>query len=172
MTDFIVRDDIFAEPLADVLVNPVNCQGVMGAGLAVEFKRRWPEMFADYKFDCELGLLEPGALHLWSAGDPPVIVNLPTKVEWQTRSAFVDVAAGVAALREILSEDDLVLEGATLPPDAPGFVGGTSRPARTVAVPALGCGLGGLDWALVEPMIRKYLDGLDVEVWLFPPRES
>lgn len=144
-----VQGDIFDSPV-DIRVNTVNCVGVMGAGVALAFKRRYPEMFKDYKRDCRSGLVRPGRMHVWKSLEGVWIINFPTKRDWKEPSRYEDIDAGLDDLRQYL--------------DSVGPV--------TVALPALGCGNGGLDWARVSGMIREKLDGLNAHVYVFEPSAS
>ena len=137
--------DMF-EGTYDVMVNTVNCVGVMGKGVALEFKKRFPDMFRAYKEDCSKGEVVPGKLHVW-VGWTETIVNLPTKRHWRDGSRYEDVEVGLVALREYLA----------------------SRGAVTVALPPPGCGNGGLDWKVVKGMVSKHLDGLDASITAFEP---
>ena len=141
-----LRGDLFAAPV-DCLINPVNCVGVMGKGLAREFKRRYPAMFASYQEACRAGRLRPGRLHIWQAPDGARIVNFPTKRHWREPSRYQDIEAGLDALRGYLE---------------------AQGPVR-VAVPPLGCGLGGLDWERVKDMIGRKLEGLTAQILIFEP---
>ncbi len=136
----------------DALVNTVNTQGVMGKGIALQFKRAWPAMFKDYAAACKRGEVTPGRMHVWPTGSltgPRYIINFPTKRHWREPSRLDDIEAGLAALAEIVRE-----------------LGITS-----IAVPPLGCGNGGLSWADVEPRIVGSMAPLagNVEVRLFAP---
>jgi O-acetyl-ADP-ribose deacetylase (regulator of RNase III) len=120
----------------EALVNPVNCVGVMGKGLALQFKIAYPDAFREYVKACRDGELEPGRVQVVEAGRPTgprFIVHLPTKRHWRERARLADVAAGL---------DALVAEVAR-------------RQIRSIAMPALGCGLGGLAWADVRPLIER-----------------
>lgn len=141
--------DIF-ESSAEALVNPVNCVGVMGKGLALAFKRRFPEMFREYAAVCKAGELVPGTLHVWrGSGAGPMVINVPTKRHFRSKSKLEDVEAGLVALRETALELGL----------------------RSVAVPALGAGLGGLRWSEVRPRIVATFEGVEgLEVELFEPQ--
>jgi uracil-DNA glycosylase family 4 len=135
---------------ANIRVNPVNCVGVMGAGLAGEFKRRYPVMFAAYKEACAENDLRPGKLHIYIDPDGgPTIVNFPTKRHWQNKSRMEDIDAGLIALREYLR----------------------FHVGSVVVIPAIGCGLGGLVWAVVFELIKTKLDDLHCDVRVFPPME-
>lgn len=139
-----LRGDLFALPV-DCRINPVNCVGVMGKGLALQFKLRYPAMFASYQEACRAGRLRPGQLHIWQAPDGTRIINFPTKRRWREPSRYEDIEAGLNALRSYL-------EGQ-----------GTVR----VAVPPLGCGLGSLNWDRVKAMIQRKLEGLPAQILVF-----
>lgn len=131
----------------DVLVNTVNCVGVMGAGLALQFRRRFPLMHDRYREECRLGLVRPGRMNPHLEGTV-LILNFPTKDHWRDPSRYEWIAEGLVSLRAWLSVQD----------------GGSSA-----AIPPLGCGLGGLDWKVVRPMILEVMDGLDMEVCIYGP---
>ena len=134
----------------DALVNPVNCVGVMGKGLARQFRDAWPAMFRAYATACASGEVVPGRMHVWATGEaqPRFVVNFPTKRHFRSRSRLLDVDAGLEDLVRVVCE----------------------REVRSLAVPALGAGLGGLDWSEVRPRIVRALEPLDADVWLFEPR--
>ena len=143
-----VTGDIFDQP-ADVLVNPVNCVGVMGRGLALQFKRRYPAVFRAYRQACRDGELCPGRVLLLPTGSdrPRAIAHFSTKRHWRDPSRIEDIDAGLCHLAT------------------------TIRRLRvpSIAVPPLGCGLGGLDWHTVRPLIAARLHGLDCAVAVFEP---
>jgi O-acetyl-ADP-ribose deacetylase (regulator of RNase III) len=141
--------DLFDTP-ADVRINTVNCVGVMGAGVALAFKTKYPEMFRTYQNDCKAGRVKPGFLHIWRSPDGERIVNFPTKRHWRQPSRYDDIEAGLKALREYLAKLGHV----------------------RVVLPALGCGHGGLDWGKVAEAIRVHLADLDAEITVFPPTSS
>lgn len=136
---------------ADALVNTVNTVGVMGKGIALQFKRRFPAMFKDYERAAKSGQLKLGQMHVWSTetlDGPRYVINFPTKGHWRSRSKLHDIEAGLADLRRVVLELKL----------------------SSIAVPPLGCGHGGLSWAQVEPLISKGLADLPgVDVRLYPP---
>lgn len=136
------------ESSATVLVNPVNTVGVMGAGLALAFRQKYPAMFADYAAACRRSELSAGGLHLWQSPSGTWVVNLATKQHWKAPSRLEWVEEGLARLATWLQ---------TLPPDT------------TVAVPALGCGLGNLKWEEVEPRIVHHLLPLSQRVEVYAP---
>lgn len=144
-----VKGDMFDYP-ADIRVNTVNCVGVMGAGVALAFKQRYPEMFKDYQRDCKNGRVTPGTMHVWKSLTGSWIINFPTKRDWREPSRYEDIESGLDDLRSYL--------------DTVGPV--------TVALPALGCGHGGLDWERVSRTIREKLNGVNAHVLVFEPAAS
>lgn len=146
MLKFIKQGDIFTSK-AQAICNAVNCVGVMGGGLAAHFKRRYPEMFADYAKYCAEKKLKPGGIHVWTPKTPPCIFNVATKDDWLQNSLYEWVADG---LKNIAYEAH--------------YLG-----IPSIAVPALGCGLGGLEWDRVKKLIEEadaqHWQGLDVEVY-------
>lgn len=133
----------------DALVNAVNTVGVMGKGIALQFKRAYPENFKDYKASCDRGEVTVGRMHVHEverAAGLGFVINFPTKRHWRAPSRIEDIASGLVALRDEIVE----------------------RGIRSIAVPPLGCGNGGLPWHEVEPMIRQALGtipGVEVRVW-------
>lgn len=134
---------IFTSP-ADVLVNTVNTQGVMGKGIALEFKKLFPEMFREYQRNCELGLLKPGVLMFYRTPGKSVL-NFPTKTSWRRPSKVEYIEIGL---------DTFVKSYANLN-------------IQSVAFPRLGCGNGDLDWeGQVKPLMESYLSGLPIRVFI------
>lgn len=141
--------DLF-ESGADVLTNPVNCVGVMGKGLALEFRRQFPVAHRAYQQACATGRLALGCTVL--VDDPAGrVLLLPTKHHWRQASRVEDIRAALADLAR----------------QAAGWSGVIS-----IAIPALGCGLGRLDWAVVRPLIVEALQHLPLWVMLYPPHEA
>ena len=136
---------------AEALVNTVNCVGHMGKGIALQFKQAYPDNFHAYQKAVKAGLVRPGAMFVFETGrylNPRFIINFPTKRHWRGKSRLEDISSGLLALVEEIE----------------------SRGIRSIAVPPLGCGNGGLDWKVVGPMIRDALAQLsNVEVILYPP---
>lgn len=145
----LTSGDMF-ERAADIRINTVNCVGVMGAGVALAFKQRYPEMFREYARLCKAGQMRPGRMHVWKPLDGDWIVNFPTKRDWREPSRYEDIDAGLADLRAYLKQVAPV----------------------SVAIPALGCGHGGLEWDRVRPMIEAALEGIEGEFWLYEPSSS
>lgn len=135
----------------EALVNPVNCVGVMGRGLALEFKRAFPAAFREYKRACAAGEVRPGHMHTVATGQhvgPRFVINFPTKRHWKNASQMEDIEAGLVALVAEVRRHGL----------------------QSIAVPPLGCGLGGLDWNDVRPRIeRAFADVPDVRALVFAP---
>lgn len=141
----VVNGDLFDVP-ADIRVNAVNCVGVMGAGIALTFKKRYPEMFRAYQATCEAGALGIGQLHVWKT-NAAWIINFPTKQHWRHQSTYTDIAKGLIALHDYLAKQGDVL----------------------VTIPALGCGKGGLTWPSVSEMMKRALQDLPAEIMIFEP---
>lgn len=142
-----VKGDIFKSP-AQVLTNTVNCAGVMGKGVALEFKNRYPQMFGDYKVKCDQGKVKPGQPYLWE-DDSAQVLNFPTKRSWRDNSLLQDVEDGLKYLAGSYEQMGI----------------------QSIAMPALGCGLGGLKWSEVQPLIMKYLGALpDLDVYVYEPQ--
>lgn len=135
------------ESRAETLVNTVNCVGVMGKGVAEQFKRRFPAMFADYKARCERGEVRLGEPYLFRDLSGVRIINFPTKDHWRSPSRLAEVERGL---------DHLVAHAAEW---------GVS----SLAMPPLGCGNGGLEWSEVGPLIFSKLADLPIEVELYAP---
>lgn len=146
----MMKGDLFTAR-ADALVNPVNTHGVMGKGLALEFKRRYPRNFVAYKAAFERGELEVGRMLSVSTGtlEPRYIVNFPTKQHWRNPSKLEYVEQGLVALVQEIQRLEL----------------------KSVALPALGCGLGGLEWDAVLALIQRNLELLEgVTIEVYPPQ--
>lgn len=137
---------------AEALVNPVNCVGVMGAGLALQFKQAHPAMFEAYRVACQVGQVRPGRVFVHREAMPAgtrYIINFPTKRHFREPSRIEDIDAGLGDLARVVRELGI----------------------RSIAIPALGCGLGGLRWAEVRSMIEYAFAGVpDVRVLLYGPR--
>lgn len=139
----IYRRTSIMESSAQTLVNTVNCVGVMGKGIAKEFRDRNPEMFASYKNICEKGLLTPGKLWLWQ-GSENWVLNFPTKIHWKNPSKIEWIEAGLQKFAKTYA----------------------SRGIKEISFPRLGCGNGGLDWSEVRPMMEHYLAPLSIPIFI------
>lgn len=136
---------------AEALVNTVNCVGIMGRGIALQFRNAFPENFKAYETACKHDEVQPGRMFVFDAGPrntPRYIINFPTKRHWRGNSRMADIESGLEAM-----------------------VGEVRRLSiRSIAIPPLGCGLGGLKWAEVRPRIEAALMTLpDVHAVLFEP---
>lgn len=148
-----VEGDLFAAEV-DALVNTVNCVGVMGKGIALQFKRHYPDVFKSYEEACKRGDVRIGKMHVVATNrleGPRYVVNFPTKKHWRHPSQLEYVEQGLANLKEVIREFGM----------------------KSIAIPPLGAGSGGLDWSRVEPLIVEQLSDLaDVSVKLFAPSVS
>jgi O-acetyl-ADP-ribose deacetylase (regulator of RNase III) len=126
------KGDIF-DCKADALANPVNCAGVMGKGLALLFRQRFPGNFNFYKRACQIDqTVKPGKVLVFANPGCPAIVNFPTKRHWRDASRLEGIEAGLADLVSVMPAFEI----------------------ESMAVPPLGCGLGGLDW----PKVRRLME--------------
>jgi O-acetyl-ADP-ribose deacetylase (regulator of RNase III) len=136
---------------AEALVNTVNCVGVMGKGVALQFKQAYPENFRQYERACRDKKVRPGQMFIVPTGkdtNPKYIINFPTKRHWKGKSKLEDIRSGLEAL-----VDDVQRLG-----------------IRSIALPPLGCGNGGLEWSDVEPLIEAAFAWMpEVQVIVFPP---
>jgi len=137
---------------AEALVNTVNCVGFMGKGIALQFKKAHPDNYDAYKKACDAGEVQPGRMFIYETGsmiNPRYIINFPTKRHWKGKSHLEDVRAGLKTLNEEVRKLNI----------------------KSIAVPSLGCGLGGLQWSVVRPLIEKtFTDLPNVKVLLFEPQ--
>ena len=137
----------------EALVNPVNTVGVMGKGLALRFRNRFPANFRAYAAACASGEVQAGRVFVFQMpfpASPRWIVNLPTKRDWRADSLLGDIEAGLDDLKRVITELEI----------------------RSIAIPALGCGLGGLEWSEVEPLIVDRFSKGTVKVVLFGPQQD
>ena len=130
----------------------MNYIGFIGRGIALQFRKAFPDNFKAYKHVCDRKQLHPGQVFLYDLGrlEPPrYVINVPTKRHWKSKSKLEDIQAGLEALiREI-----------------------RIRGIRSVAIPPLGCGLGGLDWDVVRPMVEEAFASLpEVHVEIYEPK--
>jgi O-acetyl-ADP-ribose deacetylase (regulator of RNase III) len=136
---------------AEALVNTVNCVGVMGRGIALQFKKAFPENYKLYEVACSREEVKPGSMFIHDTGNfinPRYIINFPTKRHWKGKSKMEDIDSGLTAL---VAEVE-------------------NRGIKSIAIPPLGCGLGGLAWAEVLPRIQKAFSALpEVEVLIYEP---
>lgn len=142
----ILKDDV------EAIVNTVNCVGIMGRGIALQFKNAWPENFKAYEAACKREEVQPGRMFVYEVGQlttPRYIINFPTKRHWRGKSRIEDIESGLKALVSEIRQ----------------------RGIRSIAIPPLGSGLGGLDWNDVRPHIEAAMRELpDVRVRIFEPK--
>ncbi len=142
----ILKDD------SDAIVNTVNCVGIMGRGIALQFKNAWPENFKAYKAACDREEVQPGRMFIYDTEQlaaPRYIINFPTKRHWKGKSRMQDIDAGLEALVRDVARLGI----------------------RSIAIPPLGSGLGGLEWDDVRPRIEAAMQALpDVRVRLYEPK--
>lgn len=152
MIEFTTGDILRAN--AEALVNTVNCVGIMGRGIALQFKNAFPANFKAYQAACAREDVRPGKMFVFETGtlgNPKFIVNFPTKRHWKGKSRMEDIDAGLTALAEEIRE----------------------RGIRSIAIPPLGSGLGGLNWADVRPRIEAALGGInDLDIIIFEPNSD
>lgn len=148
-----INGDIFNSS-AQALVNPVNCVGVMGKGLALQFKQHYPMNYTFYRQACNQGRVRPGHMLVFEleafvpGQGPQYIINFPTKRHWRDASLLEDIHQGLDALAFELIQ----------------------RRIQHVALPSIGCGLGGLAWSEVQPLLEDRLAQLTrVRVDVYSP---
>ena len=139
------------EDESEALVNPVNTVGIMGKGLALAFKERFPEMFKDYVAACQRKAVTIGEMHCFRAIDHFTeknerwIVNFPTKIHWRDRSNIKYIRYGLIDLVQALKDIDV----------------------KSVAIPPLGCGCGGLQWFEVKDLITEAFKDSEIAVTIY-----
>jgi len=143
--------DIFQEEV-EAIVNTVNCVGVMGRGIALQFKKRFPENFKVYVTACKQKEVIPGKMFVYETAsliDPKYVINFPTKRHWRGASRMEDIVTGLQDLAEVITKLNI----------------------KSIALPPLGCGLGGLEWNEVRACIKTTLSYLtNVEIIVFEPK--
>jgi O-acetyl-ADP-ribose deacetylase (regulator of RNase III) len=135
------KGDIFTEDV-EALVNPVNCAGIMGRGVALQFKKAWPENYKAYAEACRKHEVQPGRMFVFENirfTNPRYIINFPTKRHWRDPSRMEDIESWPAALVEEIQK----------------------RNIQSIAMPAIGAGLGGLPWIQVRGLIETAMIRLD-----------
>jgi O-acetyl-ADP-ribose deacetylase (regulator of RNase III)/uncharacterized protein YwgA len=142
----VVDGDLF-ESKAQTLINTVNTVGVMGKGVALEFKKRFPEMYQDYVRRCERGEVKLGRPYLFKQLVQPWVLNFPTKGHWRAVSRLSDIEAGLHYLKRHYKEWGIT----------------------SLAAPPLGCGNGGLEWRIVGPTLYRHFSTFDIPVEMYAP---
>jgi O-acetyl-ADP-ribose deacetylase (regulator of RNase III) len=149
MIEFASGDILHAD--VEALVNTVNCVGIMGRGIALQFRKAFPRNYDAYKALCDRDQVQLGKMFVYDLNrleNPRFIINFPTKRHWKGKSQLADIERGLRALVEEIRK----------------------REIRSVAIPPLGCGLGGLNWADVRPMIEEAFAGLsEVKAVVYEP---
>lgn len=128
-------------------VNTVNCVGVMGKGIALEFKKRFPDMFKDYAIRCQKGEMKLGKPMLYRSLWPPWVLNFPTKDHWRSTARLDDIVKGLEYLLKHYQKWEIT----------------------SLAIPPLGCGEGQLEWRIVGPTLFRYLEKMEIPVELYAP---
>ena len=141
-----LEGDLFTSR-AQTLVNAVNCVGVMGKGIALQFKKRYPAMFEDYAARCRRNEVRLGEPYLFRDPCGTMIINFPTKDHWRSFSRLKDIDEGLEYFVKHAAD-----WGVT-----------------SVAFSPLGCGNGGLVWSDVEPVMRRALSELPIEIEIYAP---
>ena len=148
-------DGNLLEDTAEALVNTVNCGGIMGKGIAKSFKRKYPKMFDAYAYACKRGEVTIGKMHVCridKTNGPKYIINFPTKTIWQEDSQMSFIEAGLVDLVQLVHDLNI----------------------KSIAIPPLGCGNGGLDWSKVKPLIVEafaLMPDVDVRIYAKAKRE-
>lgn len=150
MIELIEGDILKAD--VEAIVNTVNCVGVMGRGIALQFKKAWPDNFKAYAAACGNQQVQPGRMFVFETGqlaNPRYIINFPTKRHWRGASRMEDIEVGLLDLVSTIREQGI----------------------QSIAIPPLGSGLGGLDWQQVKPRIEQAMSVLpDVRVLIYQPK--
>lgn len=146
----IVKGDILTSG-AEAVINTVNCAGVMGKGLALQFKKKYPENYVKYKAACEKKKVKIGKMFVYASRtlfNPKYIINFPTKAHWRSSSKMDYIIKGLLDLKKVIKKHKI----------------------RSIAVPPLGCGYGGLNWSEVRPVIENTLEDLErVNITIYSP---
>ena len=132
---------------AKTLVNTINCVGIMGKGIALEFKKRFPDMMKDYKTRCATKSVKPGVPYLFEDLVNTSILNFPTKNHWRSPSKLEDIIRGIDIFTKKYKDWGIT----------------------SIAFPPLGCGNGGLDWKIVGSLMYQKLAPLDIEIEIYAP---
>lgn len=147
----ITQGDLLRQDDVDAVVNTVNCVGIMGKGIALQFKNKWPDNFRAYEAACKAKEVRPGRMFVFDSGGlvkPNYIINFPTKDHWRGKSRIEYIREGLKDLVARIKHLGI----------------------RSIAVPPLGCGSGGLEWSEIRPLIEEAFASLpEVEIRLFEP---
>lgn len=142
-----LKGDIL-EARVDAIVNPVNCEGYMGKGLALQVKQLYPKTFNDYSVVCKEGRLKIGQVHYFRENEK-IIINFPTKYKWRTKSKLSYIADGLPVMIDLLKKLNI----------------------KSIAIPPLGCGLGGLKWDEVKQVLLEHLETVSdvLDIFIYEP---
>jgi len=135
----------------EAIVCPVNCSGVLGSGLALQFKRVFARNFFNYKEKCRNGEVKPGKMLVFETmrqSGPKYIINFPIKDHWQDKASIATIETGLTDLKKTIKDLNI----------------------QSIAIPALGVGYGALRWEEVKPILTKHLSNLDAHVFVFGPK--
>lgn len=147
------KGNLFDEQ-TEAIINTVNCVGIMGRGIALQFKKTYPENFKEYQKACKAGEVVPGKMFIYTNSlliNPKYIINFPTKRHWKGKSSIDDIKDGLIALKEDIINYNI----------------------KSIAIPPLGCGLGGLNWTEVKSLIDNILSDInDVEIIVYEPNNE
>ncbi len=141
----IVSGNILKDNNSQAITNPVNCVGVMGAGLALQFKKQYPNNFKEYKLACNLNKVKLGKMFITRLEYNRYIINFPTKYHWKENSKIEYINTGLENL--LFQLNDLNI--------------------KSIAIPKLGCGLGGLDWNDVKQSIIDIFHNTEIDVIIY-----
>ena len=146
MINFVVGDILKSD--TDAIVNAVNCEGVMGKGLAYQIKKQYPKTFENYSELCKQGKLKIGQIHSFKENGK-IIINFPTKDKWRLKSKIDYITATLPVLIDFLKNSDI----------------------KSIAIPQLVCGLGGLNWLEVKQVLLEYLTPISniLEIYIISP---
>jgi O-acetyl-ADP-ribose deacetylase (regulator of RNase III) len=151
MLEFTTGNILRAE--TEAIVCPVNCSGVLGSGLALQFKRVFAKNFFNYKEKCQNGEVKPGKMLVFETmrqSGPKYIINFPIKDHWQDKPSIAIIETGLADLKKTIKDLNI----------------------QSIALPALGVGYGAPRWEEVKPIIEKHLGNLDTHVLVFGPKNQ
>ncbi|MDP5198474.1 macro domain-containing protein [Flavobacterium sp. DG2-3] len=148
------KNDNLLESKAEALVNTVNTVGVMGKGIALQFKNQYPNNYKLYRNACKLKEVQVGEMFVTEEtsllGGKKIIINFPTKTDWRKPSEYEYIESGLKNLVKIIKEKKI----------------------KSIAIPPLGAGNGGLDWNKVKALIEKYLKDIDSEIFIYQPNST
>ena len=137
--------DIFKDT-SEAIVNAVNCVGVMGKGIALKFKEKYPDNYIMYKTACDRKEVKIGKMFIYKESNK-TIINFPTKQHWRNDSKIEYIKEGLEDLVKVLQSLNI----------------------ESVAMPAIGCGNGGLSWDIVKKTIKEYLSDVDMSIVVYNP---